>query len=178
MSSTAVPPLTTEGVFSVSTSILIDAPIETVWSILLDFESYNEWNPFRHVIIDPITKKPLPSQTLQEGQLVLAEPVHIPPTMGEVGIMQKGSAYVKCFVLDTVNYRMAWTSGGSVPGFLLHPERWDFLTVTSEGKTKYESVEVVKGILAYPLRFLMSANLKLGFDAMADALKVRAEELV
>lgn len=108
---------------------------------------------------------------------MLAEPVHIPPTMGEAKFLQKGSAYVQCFVLDAVNYRMAWTSGGSLPRFVLHPERWDILTVTVEGKTKFESVEVVNGILAYPLRLFLSANLKLGFDEMAKALKSRAESL-
>lgn len=31
------------GVFTVEDSILIDAPIEKVWEILLDFGSYGEW---------------------------------------------------------------------------------------------------------------------------------------
>lgn len=44
-STTHIPPLPA-GVFSVGASSLIDAPIDKVWNILLDFQSYSEWNPF------------------------------------------------------------------------------------------------------------------------------------
>lgn len=34
------------GVFEARGTALIDAPIEDVWSILLDFPAYPAWNPF------------------------------------------------------------------------------------------------------------------------------------
>ena len=42
-SSSRLPPLGSEHIFSVSSSSLIDAPREKVWEIMLDFESYKEW---------------------------------------------------------------------------------------------------------------------------------------
>ena len=30
----------------ISTEIEINAPVETVWSILTDFDKYPDWNPF------------------------------------------------------------------------------------------------------------------------------------
>lgn len=43
MSNSHLPPLSSDGVFSVSASSRINAPPEKVWAILLDFASYNEW---------------------------------------------------------------------------------------------------------------------------------------
>lgn len=38
-----LPPKAEDGVFAVSSSVVIDAPIQTVWDVLLDFPSYPEW---------------------------------------------------------------------------------------------------------------------------------------
>lgn len=42
--------------------------------------------------------------------------------------------------------------------------------------TKYESVEVFEGILAYVVKWALRRGLDQGFQAMGDALKIRAEE--
>ena len=39
----ALPPKADEAVFAVNASVVIDAPIDKVWGILLDFPSYPEW---------------------------------------------------------------------------------------------------------------------------------------
>ncbi|EEB86855.1 hypothetical protein MPER_16038, partial [Moniliophthora perniciosa FA553] len=39
------PPESSSAVFVVADSIKIDAPVDKVWDILLDFKAYNEWNP-------------------------------------------------------------------------------------------------------------------------------------
>jgi uncharacterized protein YndB with AHSA1/START domain len=38
-----LPPNAADGVFSVSATTVIDAPIEKVWGVLIDFPSYHEW---------------------------------------------------------------------------------------------------------------------------------------
>lgn len=43
---TNLPPLPSDTQWSAETRITIDAPIETVWDVLLDWEKYAEWNPF------------------------------------------------------------------------------------------------------------------------------------
>ena len=39
----ALPPRAEDGVLALTASSVIDAPIDTVWGILLDFPSYPEW---------------------------------------------------------------------------------------------------------------------------------------
>lgn len=43
---TNLPPLPNGTEFAVGTNITIDAPIDTVWDVLLDWDKYAEWNPF------------------------------------------------------------------------------------------------------------------------------------
>ena len=43
---TNLPPLADGTVFAVGTNITINAPIDTVWDVLLDWDNYAEWNPF------------------------------------------------------------------------------------------------------------------------------------
>lgn len=38
-----LPPRVDSGVFAVQASTLIDAPVDKIWEILLDFPSYPEW---------------------------------------------------------------------------------------------------------------------------------------
>lgn len=39
----SLPPKASDGVFFVSQTLDIDAPIDKVWSVLLDFPSYRQW---------------------------------------------------------------------------------------------------------------------------------------
>ena len=39
----ALPPRAEDGVLALTASSVIDAPIDKVWGILLDFPSYPEW---------------------------------------------------------------------------------------------------------------------------------------
>jgi len=166
----------TSGVFSVSSSCLIDAPIERVWSIMLDFPSYNKWNSFVRVqTLVNSSKEPLSDQTPREGALIKMS-VHIPPTMEKPGLFGKNSAFVKITTIDHVNHRAAWCTEG-LPKFLLRTERWQALGVdVATGTTKYETIEVFGGILAYFIKFFIAKNLALSFKAAADTLKKYAED--
>ncbi|KAK2465559.1 hypothetical protein APHAL10511_002451 [Amanita phalloides] len=171
-----IPPLP-PGVFSITAFRLIDAPIDDVWRILLDFPAYSEWNPFvrGQAIVDK-NKITVDDQTPRVGQYISMEPVHIPPTMGEPGWFGKSSTMVQISTLDHENHRAAWITVG-FPNFLLRAERWQVLSVDTSGKTKYETAEVFSGILTWFIYFFVHANLKLGFSAHADGLKNRAERL-
>ena len=94
--------------------------------------------------------------------------------MGEPGLFQKQSAFVQITTLDHENYRAAWVNT-ALPQFLLSTERWQMLTVESDGKTKYETTEVFGGLLAFLIKFFMREKLVLGFDAQAQGLKKWAE---
>ncbi|KAL0061577.1 hypothetical protein AAF712_011604 [Marasmius tenuissimus] len=168
------PPESSSAIFIASHSIMIDAPIEKVWSIILDFGSYKEWR--NQTIVDSKTGTPLAEQTPSVGVHVLMSPVHLPPTMrpsSELWPWQKNSTRIWINHLDKDNYRVAWRTNG--PDFLLEAERWQMLTKTAEGKVKYESYEVFRGLLAYVIKFFVGHNILKGTRAMAEGLKGRAE---
>ncbi|KAG6836980.1 hypothetical protein H0H93_016933 [Arthromyces matolae] len=172
---TNLPPLAENGVFSVSSSISIDAPREKVWSIMLDFPSYKEWNPFiRGQTITDKSGNPLPDQTPAEGKYLLIAPVHLPPTMGEPGWFQTQSSWEMITTVDHENYRAAWRSI-ALPAYLLNAERWQKVSVI-DGRTKYETIAVFGGFFAHPLKLFMREKLVLGFKAHAESLKKQAEK--
>lgn len=94
--------------------------------------------------------------------------------MGEPGWFQKQSVFGIITTVDQENYRVAWISA-ILPRFLLNTDRWQRLTVNADGKTKYETMEVFGGILAYIVMFLFRGKLLEGFNAQAAALKQWAE---
>jgi hypothetical protein len=115
--------------------------------------------------------KPLPNQTVSEGSLMDLT-VHLPPSMEAQ--QRPNKAHLCVTLLDSSNHRVAWVN--RMPLGLLTAERWQWLTVVEDGaKTKYETIEVFHGLFAYLVKWFVSGNLKLGFQAMADGLKARAE---
>ncbi|TFK71528.1 hypothetical protein BDN72DRAFT_957966 [Pluteus cervinus] len=186
-SSRKVPPLAESGVFALQASIDIDAPREKVWKVLMDWGGYEEWNPFvRNQQLTDQSRQPLPAQlqmTPNEGQHLLISPVHVPPTFSKPGLLQSQSAFEIITVLDHENYRCAWENV-EFPRWLMNAERWQMLTeveVDVDGArkkvTRYETIEVFGGILAYFIVWFVGANLRKGFTAMAEGLKKRSEEL-
>jgi len=51
------------------------------------------------------------------------------------------------------------------------------LSAVEGGGTKYESIIVFTGLVAYILRIFMASGLKKGFVATGEALKKRCEEV-
>jgi hypothetical protein len=120
------------------------------------------------------TKEILVDQTLSEGSFLQLN-VNLPPTMEEPGLFGKSSVFVKVTTIDHTNHRAAWTAEG-IPKFLLWTERWQALSVDeATGRTKYETIEVFGGFLAYFVKLFVGKNLALGFRACADCLKKCAE---
>ncbi|KAG6334787.1 hypothetical protein ID866_4305 [Astraeus odoratus] len=179
---TGVPPLVEDGVFSLSASIVIDAPRDVVWEVLMDWKAYHEWNPFtRNQCLTDASKQPLPAnqQTLRAGAHLYIHPVHIPPSFDSPKLLPAGSVLVVITALDTHNYRCAWVTVEH-PKWMLHAERWQALVEVDDGdgrkKTRYETREVFSGVLAYAVSITVGGGLQKGFVAMAEGLKKRSEE--
>ncbi|KAF7297239.1 hypothetical protein MIND_00957000 [Mycena indigotica] len=193
-----VPPLASSGVFSVGAALVIDAPRDAVWAALLDFAAYKEWNAFVYSLFfsPPLVvflTPPSRNQTVLSpsgapspdppaaGHTLLISPVHLPPTMGAPGRFQAQQARVVITALDAGQFRAAWETEPSwlLPRWLLHAERWQMLTeVVEDGrvKTRYESIEVFNGVLAWVVKWVQGRNLELGVKAMAEGLKRWVEE--
>jgi hypothetical protein len=77
--------------------------------------------------------------------------------------------------VDYTNQRLAWRLAGT-PRWLLASERWQALSLTADGCTRYETVEAFKGVAAYVVKWWVGAKIEDGFRAMAEGLKRRAED--
>lgn len=132
----------------------IDAPPEVVWEVLVDFESYPEWNPF----IESIEGVPLPGQRLR---------VRLTPPGGR-----------RVTVRPTVtaaeeNRRLEWEGSLFVPG--LFDGRHEF-RIEREGEgVRFVHREIFSGIFVHVL--LDEGSIRRGFEAMNAALAKRAERL-
>ncbi|KAH9921148.1 uncharacterized protein B0H18DRAFT_880402 [Fomitopsis serialis] len=159
------------GVVTLSASSVIDAPIEKVWDVLCNFQSYGEWHA--QIIVDGKTKEPLPDQTARENAYLLME-VHIPPS-SDFTRSPTSQPLEIITTVDHTNHRIAWAN--CMPKWLVNAERWQALSVVEDGKTLYETREDMSGIGAYFIKWFMYGSLMKGFQAVADGLKKRAEQL-
>src|SRR4051794_29126949 len=107
---------------AISSAIEIDAPVALVWSVLRDFDSYAEWNPFTVSV----------KTTLELGSPVDMEVRLRPPrAMHQV-------EYVSAFVEGE---RMCW--GGHVgPRWFITADRCQVLTDLGDGRTRYMTTDV------------------------------------
>ncbi|CDO68783.1 hypothetical protein BN946_scf184989.g49 [Trametes cinnabarina] len=158
------------GALVVSVFCEIDAPIEKVWTVLLDFPKYKEWNPFVQVITDK-NKKPLEDQTPGEGKYLLMQ-VHIPPTMDDS--ISTTSAFEQITSVQPELHRLAWKN--LLPSWFIRAERWQALRTNEAGKTVYETREVFGGIGAYLIKWFLGAKLVKSFEEMAKGLKLYSEQ--
>lgn len=140
---------------TINTTILIDAPIATVWKILMDQEAYPQWNPF-----------------IKQLQGDLATGNTIEATIQPPG--QKAMRFTPQVKMNQPEREFRWL------GHLLFPGIFDgehyFLLENIGGKqTKLTHGEQFSGLLAGILLKMIGENTKAGFIAMNEALKARAE---
>ncbi|WP_227132187.1 SRPBCC domain-containing protein [Halorubellus salinus] len=131
----------------------IDASPMAVWEVLVDFESYPEWNPFVTAL----------SGERVEGERLRARIV--PP---------EGRAMTfKPRVTDVVEgEHFGWLGRLFVPG-LFDGHHEFLLEETEDGRTRFVQRESFSGVLVGLL--LDEADVLAGFDAMNEALKQRVE---
>ena len=108
---------------------------------------------------------------------ILNMTVQIPPTMSADASPRQSSCVISH--VDNENHRVAWryTMGGSTFSWMLKSHRWQSVTATADGKAKYENLEVFNGMIVFLLKWMIGADMQKSFNAMAEALKVRAEQL-
>ena len=142
------------------------------------------------VIVDE-AKKPLPDQTAAVGKYLLME-TYIPPTdldehgkpreaePASSGLFQpsrKQTPFEIITAVDSEHHRVAWRNI-DYPSWLLRAERWQALSQTEGGGTKYETTEVFAGVAAHVVKWLLGEKLRKAFASMADGLKRRSEQVI
>lgn len=141
--------------------------------MLVRLTSPNCHRSHKQILVDGKTKKPLSDQTPRDGAHMIMD-VYIPPSSNS-SYPPTSQPLEQITAIDHNSYRIAWRN--CMPSWLVHAERWQALSMTEDGKTLYETREVMGGIGAYFIRWFLYKNLQLGFQAVADGLKKRAEQL-
>ncbi|QSW99670.1 SRPBCC domain-containing protein [Haloterrigena alkaliphila] len=135
----------------------IDAPPEVVWDVLLEFESYPEWNPFVRAI---------------EGDPTKGEHLRVridPPD-------SRGMTFKPEVVAVEENRRLAWLGRLVVPFAFDGYHEFRLEPVGDGERTRLLHRETFRGALV-PL-LLNRDSLEAGFAAMNAAVKERAERRV
>ncbi|MCU1602483.1 MAG: hypothetical protein JWO22_3192 [Frankiales bacterium] len=147
---------------SVGGSSEIDAPLEKVWAVLTDVDSYPAWNPFTvSVKTDFQLGSPVDMQVCLKGRRKRDGSRR---TMHQV-------EYVTSYVEGS---RVSW--GVNVgPGWFVKADRWQQLTDLGGGRTRYETVDEFTGVGVGFMMLLMEKHMQRGFQEVADALKSRCE---
>lgn len=131
----------------------IDAPVETVWAVLVDVDRYGEWNPFT----------PIAQTTLTVGA-----PIDMRVRMDGLGITVSQRETIRA--VDE-NARLVW--GMDMLLGLIRAERTQTLTALSNGRTRYRTEDVIEGPLEPLVRLLMGGSIQRGFEGVARALAER-----
>lgn len=137
------------------TSVDIDAPAGTVWSVLTDFGAYPEWNPYTRI----------------EGEPRVGERLRVSPGP------EAGRA-------PTFRPRVLVADGGELRwlGHLLTPGLFDgehsfVVEDLGEGRSRFTQSETFSGVLAGPVVRFVGERTESNFRGVNEALKERAESL-
>lgn len=140
-----------------SAMVVIDAPIERVWRVIVDVNSYHEWNPLIRSA---------------QGEAVFGSRIEMlicPP-----GLMRR-RARVEVLAVETQR-EFRWLGRWGLPR-ILDGDHSFLVHALSPTQTQVTQTETFSGILASPLAAIIIPRMKQGFEAMNNALKVRCEDL-
>ncbi len=143
---------------SLETEIIIDAPADKVWDILVDFDSYSEWNPFIQSFEGEISEG-------QRFKVTLQAPNSKPMTFRP-----------RCLVLEK-NKEFRWLGHLLIKG-LFDGEHIFKLEDPGNGTTRFIQKEKFKGVLVPLLWKKIDSDIRSGFIDMNNQLKKRAEQTI
>lgn len=139
----------------IETEIEIAASPQRIWSILMDFSAYPEWNPFIRTLIGDVT----PGRSLRASiQLPGAKAMSFRPKV-------RVAEHLK---------ELRWLGHLLLPG-LFDGEHYFQLAALANSRTRFVQGEKFSGMLVSLFAARLGVSIKEGFVAMNAALKDRAE---
>ncbi len=142
--------------YRIETRTIIESSIEKVWQKLMDFESYNKWNPF----IKSISGAQLESERLKVEVL----PWGAKKSMVFTPIVQKIEK----------NKHFSWKGSLLIPGLFTGTHIFEI--EENRNNVVFVHKEEFSGILIPFMKSTLQAT-EIGFKKMNKALKDRVEEL-
>jgi hypothetical protein len=142
----------------ISDVVEIEVPADFVWSIIVDFERYPDWNPYTFRV----------DTVLELGADVL---LHL-PSPDKPG--ETFTTLEHMMVIDPPHH-LQYNTGDSFPGMLAVRDQW--VLSLSPSRCSYQTTDVFTGDFAQVAYDLQAEWVTAGFNATAHALKDRAEKL-
>lgn len=145
---------------SVITSITVGiaAPASFVWRVLIDYPNYPQWNPYTVRV---------------ETTLAIGDPIDLtlPSPDGS------GGTFVNREFIRVVDppHHLRYDTGSAIPGLFAVRDQW--ITETGPDRCTYHTTDTITGEHAGLVLDRNGAWVKAGFDAVAVALRERAERL-
>ena len=137
------------------TEIDIQASPETVWQILMDFNTWQEWNPFIHTVV---------------GKPEVGQRVDI-----TVRTATPKKMILHCTIIKIEpNRELRWKYHVFLPG-LFRGEHSFILEPRDDGSIHFVDREIFNGLLVPLQAKNIDTHSKRGFEDMDQALKIRAE---
>jgi hypothetical protein len=139
----------------VRSEIDINSYPESVWRILIDFATYEQWNPFINKIVGLPTK----------GSKI---DIYIETSSG------KNRKYSPRITKVEEGHELRWFGKSSLPGFL-NAEHIFTIEELQPERVRFIQREVFDGLLTRVFGKGVDTDIRQGFQDMNDALKKRAE---
>jgi len=139
-----------------SEEIVINAPAEIVWDVLLDFANYELWNPF------------CPKM---KGEPVIGSPLEMQVDLGS-GLQQQVEYVTRLEPYHTIVWSME-----NKPDDPVHADRMQRITPVSASSCRYWSIDEFSGEFVPAMMEAMGEQIERGFNNCAKGLKQRAEHL-
>lgn len=134
--------------------IAIDAPVETVWAILMDFERWGEWNPL---------------YVNTSGRLDVGQ--EIGTTVALPGMKPQATRAQVTLVSEPTCIEYATVQMGG----LVRVHRYMDLKTTGPASCRLANGEIMGGPAGKLLARFVGAKVRQGLKGMNEALKARAE---
>lgn len=139
----------------IRTETRIHASAEEVWKQLTDFDSYRRWNPFIRISGKPERGERLKVELQVEGQTVAFRPVVVAAEPGR---------------------ELRWAGRLPAPA-LVEGEHGFVIEPLEAGWVRLEHRGTFNGLLVPLFSSWFAGSLRLGFEQMNRALKIRAEQM-
>ena len=141
---------------TIKTDIIINAPAEKVWQILLNHSEYPNWNPFIKSISGSVTPGDELNVTIQsEGN--------------------KAMNFTPLVLVNNENEEFRWIGKLGIKG-IFDGEHYFILEQISPTETRFIHGENFKGILSGLFMKMIKEDTEKGFVSMNNALKRLAEK--
>jgi hypothetical protein len=162
-------PQTISGLFAgnlYANPLVIDAPIDLVWSIMTGFDKYPEWNPLNRFF--NLDSEAAPNHYVTFGpSWGPYHPDHDRP-LPEADMIQH-----EMITVWEKNHCLAYADIRPY----LKAERVQHISGLEDGSTRYHTYERLSGIVSPIVRWKFGSRILAGFEANGMALKKRAEML-